>query len=596
MGKVGFALLWAACAGVAHLSFAAEPEGVRVSERFGYDPADSTRFIQRALESGLPCIVLDRQDGPWVTKPLWGRSNQRIVIPDGVELVAKRGEFRRQADMLLTFKCATNVTLCGGGTIRMWFEDYTNKTLYGWSEWRHAVALYSCANVRVENLRIADSGGDGLYLGAWKSALANTDVTVRNVTFSRNNRQGISVISAERLLVDRCVMETTCGTPPMAGIDFEPNMPDERLVDIVVRDSVVRGNRGAGFDFSVGNLGVGAPPISILLENCRSEGNRNPTKFHQGANLLRGFKGSVKFRNCTFDDADKTRRTFRSETGPQTMSVTFENCRAADPERDGALTELGPDYGWKRLPDPSWEDGVPMRMMDWTPEALAHAKVCDASPGRAVRVPSFCLRERATYMVYAAGAGKLSFKAKVRQVGRQPFKGCKMSVWALDGRKLDENASVTESFGREFDFAFTAPAKGFYWLDFSMGSHVLSITETTAPIAAVSGRDGRFPHWNGFEGEAYLRIPEGCRRFAVGASGGGGMEFVRAQLVDPKGRLAWDRDNVGATRIWRSGEDPTPGVWTIRAKKPTDGCLDDFSFEIVDLRSALFLSAEKTWE
>ena len=66
---------------------------VRASE-FGFDPADSTRFLQAALDSGARTVVLDRQAGPWVTLPLLARSNTEVVVEPGVELVAKRGEFR----------------------------------------------------------------------------------------------------------------------------------------------------------------------------------------------------------------------------------------------------------------------------------------------------------------------------------------------------------------------------------------------------------------------------------------------------------------------------------------------------------------------
>ena len=56
------------------LTGVAEP--VRISERFGFDLVDSTRFIQAALDAKLPGIVLDRQATPWVT---CDRCNQPMV-------------------------------------------------------------------------------------------------------------------------------------------------------------------------------------------------------------------------------------------------------------------------------------------------------------------------------------------------------------------------------------------------------------------------------------------------------------------------------------------------------------------------------------
>ena len=75
---------------LALLSLSAVAEGVKVSERFGYDPADATANLQAALDSGLPEIVVDRKDGPWVVRPLFAKSNQKIVFEKGVVLYATR--------------------------------------------------------------------------------------------------------------------------------------------------------------------------------------------------------------------------------------------------------------------------------------------------------------------------------------------------------------------------------------------------------------------------------------------------------------------------------------------------------------------------
>ena len=62
------------------------------------------------------------------------------------------------------------------------------------------------------------------------------DVVIRNCISHDNDRQGISVISAVNLLVDNCVFSSTRGTAPEAGIDLEPDTPDQRLVNCVIRN------------------------------------------------------------------------------------------------------------------------------------------------------------------------------------------------------------------------------------------------------------------------------------------------------------------------------------------------------------------------
>ena len=83
-------------------------DAVKVSE-FGYDAADSTDFIRAALTSGARRVVLDRQSGPWYTLPLKVPSNVEFILEPGVELVAKRGEYKGLRDYLLELPHCTNV-------------------------------------------------------------------------------------------------------------------------------------------------------------------------------------------------------------------------------------------------------------------------------------------------------------------------------------------------------------------------------------------------------------------------------------------------------------------------------------------------------
>ena len=121
---------------------ASAAEGVKISSEFGYDPEDSTRFIQAALDSKHPKIILDRQAGPWYTLPLKGRSNKELVLEPGVELVAKRGAFLKRRDYLFELSCVTNFTLRGGegSAFRMWKEDYRKPPCEP-GEWRYALRI-----------------------------------------------------------------------------------------------------------------------------------------------------------------------------------------------------------------------------------------------------------------------------------------------------------------------------------------------------------------------------------------------------------------------------------------------------------------------
>ena len=563
---------------------------------WGFDAEDSTRFLKAAISSKAGKVVVDRREGPWYTLPLEGRSDLTFVIPEGVVLCAKRGGYSKIGDCLLKFTSATNVVLTGGGTLKMWFEDYTNKALYAWSEWRMGLSLLSCKNVTVENLRISDSGGDGIYLGERRDALrrTNEDVTIRNVVLTRHNRQAISVISADRLLIENCVMADTCGTPPMAGIDFEPNGPTEMLRDITVRNCVLRGNLGSGFDFSVGSLNSLSPDISITVENCVSMDNRNPLRFNRTSDPINGFRGSVVFRNCVFDDKNPTRSQFIGEGG-ETLSVKFENCMAADPSKSGELDVLGGDCGWNAIPRPSWSDGTPVKAAFPLVPEMASARIEDSAPGRMVRFRSVYARGASEYILYADSARTVRFLATLRSIWKRKFQKYDIRVETMDGQKVAYPKPPT-TFDTEHEIAFRVPEKGFYRMYVRMGSgQSLNFTGSDVPIALTVSSLGKLPGFNGHPGELFVNVPEKSRNFAVFVMGGSGAEYVRVRVEDSKGVCMWDRDEVNGSDIWFAPPNPVSGVWKISFLKASKGCLDDYYVGVLGLPCWLFLSPEKTW-
>ena len=52
---------------------------VKVSS-FGFDPEDSTRFIQAAIDSGAEKVIFDKMSSPWITLPLRGASKQELFF------------------------------------------------------------------------------------------------------------------------------------------------------------------------------------------------------------------------------------------------------------------------------------------------------------------------------------------------------------------------------------------------------------------------------------------------------------------------------------------------------------------------------------
>jgi hypothetical protein len=167
------------------------------------------------------------------------------------------------------------------------------------------------------------------------------------------------VISAQDLLIENCEFSGTSGTAPQAGIDFEPNRADERLVNCVVRNCVFRNNAGAAMQVYLKPLDATSQPISIRFENCvAAAGAAGATPDEQRAAVVTGGagiavgaikddgpQGVVEFVNCTIESAGREAVTVYDKSATSAR-VRFERCHmdapwlAATPEEAAARASI----------------------------------------------------------------------------------------------------------------------------------------------------------------------------------------------------------------------------------------------------------------
>ncbi len=298
---------------------------------WGFDPEDSTATLQAAIDSGVPKLVVDKMTGPWVVTPITLVGNQQIIFEQGVVVHAKRGGFKSGGACLFTAANKENITLSGSGaTWRMWRDDYANRKLYSHAEWRNCLSLRGCRNVKVLGLTLAASGGDGIYLGAGDKGTPNRDIVIKGVICDKNYRQGISVITAENLLIEDCTLSNTSGTSPQAGIDFEPNHPEERLVNCLLRNCHMENNKGYGILMHLAMLDATSKDISLRFENCHCAGSGTSVRFSVRGKSDQAPDGLVEFINCVFEG---TRKSAILITKPADRGrVRFTDCTIIDPK------------------------------------------------------------------------------------------------------------------------------------------------------------------------------------------------------------------------------------------------------------------------
>ena len=284
---------------------------------WGFDPEDATEALQAAIKSGARRVVVPNMTRDWVVRPIQLAGNQELVFEEGVVIAAKRGEYRGRGDSVFRATDLANLTIRGyGATVRMQKEDYiVGKVLqdfkwnrwfgqYEKAEWRMPLVIAGSSNVRVLGVTLRDSGGDGIMVSGTGKQRYSGNIHIRDVVCDNNYRQGISIISADGLLVENSVFKNTWGTPPSSGVDIEPDSPEERVRNVVFRNCRFEDNYGDGIEIFLANLKKAkSGDVSILFDNCRVASSRGAgirvTKIGDD-----GPGGLIKFRNTVVENTE----------------------------------------------------------------------------------------------------------------------------------------------------------------------------------------------------------------------------------------------------------------------------------------------------
>ena len=641
------------------VSVCAASTSMKVSD-FGYDAEDSTEIVQRALDSGARRIVFDKKAGPWVVRPVFVRSNSEVVFEEGVELVAKRGEFKTKTDSLVSLVDVTNVVLRGmgnGATFRMWREDY-QRPPYAFSEHRHALNLLSVRQVTVENLTFRDSGGDGIYLGEdWKKGekRPNVDVVIRDCVCDANYRQGISLITARNLLVERTVLKNTRGGDPQSGLDVEPNVASQEVVNCVLRDCTIERNAHAGCWVNLNHFTSETKPVSLTLENCRLVGNSGSAfmmnlnssipeerlprgGFVRLVNCTLGGRGSgaffcskmrgsvdVTFEDCLFDGCCTANpgqpdiaflvqnRQRAYDDGITFQNVTIRQGKAREwfgaanrpwvvpPSAiSGDVTIVSPEGSRRETLDEEWIksrfSASPECRMDFSHEGLdpAAARPVDHAPGRSVALSPLKFRWVFKTWVYADGPRGISVRAVQEVIGsRKPVTG-NVSVLSVDGKKV---ADVPVPGRSPAELRFSVPAAGFYSMQFDTKGNAIAFLSADVPLGIVPDRlkareEYRLDVYCP-AGSLFFRHMRDCQSILF--VGGGGSEYAAFKVAGPAGETLLEDKALGQWGFVKVGGKPSGGLYRIDVGRSAGLSWEDTHVDLRGEPAVFFLTPEKHW-
>lgn len=514
---------------------------------WGFNETDSTGSLQAAIDSGVKKLIIPNMGKPWIVYPISLASDQEIMLEPGTVIEAIKGGFKGKKDSLFSAKGKKDITINGKDAIlRMNKKDYQDKTQYEPAEWRMGIALFSCENVKITGLTIMSSGGDGIYISTCREPINYCkDIVIKDCIIDDNHRQGISVISVVNLLIENCVIKNTKGASPEGGIDFEPNVKQERLFGIIVKNCVFENNKGGGV-IICSHPGAETEPISISFENCKAIGTGFTGGFGPYPPLS---KIEAKMTNCTETVNGKTKvyNDFWKD---------FQNMQTLDRQKQEIVNRV------KRVD----VRGMKLKPLD------------EAAYSQTGKLPIPVLRGKSTFIMCGKEGGKFAFKANfMRDYG----KGMSVNLLSLLGKRDD----LAKFSGKGVkDISFNVKEAGVQIIEIEPGPGWFDL-KPSQPGVAMLALDGPF-HLFGKTGLGtyYFYVPAGTSEFYAEVAGDG-AERVKASVYDAAGELFETQDQINiAHKFIVSRKDTSKGeIWSIKTGKATDFTLEDFRIDLIGI-------------
>lgn len=146
-----------------------------------------------------------------------------------------------------------------------------------YSQFRHAIGIYGADNFDVSDNTFTNLSGDGVYVSSYVDNTYNSafipasNVRIANNHFSgtNQNRNGVSVIEAENVVIDGNTFYKMTGEHPGA-IDLEQNFDTQPIIGVTISNNTFDSNRRgviANFGFSTSSLQEMAYGTGLVISN-----------------------------------------------------------------------------------------------------------------------------------------------------------------------------------------------------------------------------------------------------------------------------------------------------------------------------------------
>ena len=175
----------------------------------------------------------------------------------------------------------SNLVIKGGSTVAGLSPAAYNSKF----EAQHGIDAEGISGLNISNVRITDIWGDFVYLGRWSAGDESwtRDVVIRNCHFERNGRQGVALVGASNVLIEKNYV----GYTRRSTFDIEPDDGSTGSRNITIRNNTV----GPGILLFIAAGGQPALIENVIIDSNRLVGKTmNMTIFTSKPGLKRNWR------------------------------------------------------------------------------------------------------------------------------------------------------------------------------------------------------------------------------------------------------------------------------------------------------------------
>lgn len=204
----------------------------------GDSKTDDTKAIQAAIdEMSVVGGTVEIPDGVYMVDAVTGlQVRNHVTLKMSANAVLKAIPTDKGNYSIIRVVGAGDVNIIGG-ILQGDRNEHQGKD----GEWGMGLTIRASHEVQVQSVTARDNWGDGFYIADKSHKINFCDVSA-----IRNRRQGMSIVSADTVVVRNSRFVETSGTPPQAGLDIEPNA-SESVFDVIIENNKFTNNGGFGF-------------------------------------------------------------------------------------------------------------------------------------------------------------------------------------------------------------------------------------------------------------------------------------------------------------------------------------------------------------